>query len=353
VINWERFGDWIATVAVASFAWVSSLIAPGVPVGSLAAMIDVSPEHQLSSVMRWAQDDQPIEQVGEGTDVETLDEATPPANEADTTGDIELLDQGPPPGDQQDVELLDQGSLAVTTSESPAAPTDSAVPITTDVSPTASSAPFIPEGFGTGNVHVATGSAGFPVGLEDCHVGAVTGRAYVGVDCGSGDGSMFVGHAPSFEDFPFVVDENFPFDQQNVFADRGTSEAVNNVQTMVSSARGATRDANAVAPEINTSGASSVEMQQRARDRKPRVETENGRSKRVGEKRRSGSTDVTASESQGAVNGESTESKHKKKHKGTYRAHGKSAAHAQRKSKSSDDTQEHGGKKRKKSQDSA
>ena len=266
-------------------------------------MVDVSPEHQLISVMRWAQDEQPIEQVGEGTDVETLDEATPPANEADTNGDVELLDQGPPPGDQPDVELLDQGPTGATTSESPAPPTDSAVPITSDVAPTTSSAPIVPEGFGTGNVHVSTGSAGFPVGLEDCHVGAVTGRAYVGVDCGSGDGSMFVGHAPSFEDFPFVVDENFPFDQQNVFADRGTSESENNVQTMVSSARGATRDTNAVAPEIKTSGASSVDMQQRARDRKPRVETENGRSKRGSEKHRSGSTDVTASESQGAANG--------------------------------------------------
>jgi hypothetical protein len=164
---------------------------------------------------------------------------------------------------------------------------------------------------------------------------------------------MFVGHAPSFEDFPFVVDENFPFDQQNVFADRGTSQSDNNVQMMVSSARGATRDTNAVAPEIKTSGASSVEMQQRARDRKPRVETENGRSKRGSEKHRSGSTDVAASESQGAVNGESTEPKHKKKHKGTHRAQGKSAADAKSKSKNSADTQENGGKKHRKSQDSA
>jgi hypothetical protein len=301
--------------------------------------------------MRWAQDEQPIEQVGEGTDVETLDEATPPANVVDTTGDVELLDQGPPPSDQQDVELLDQGSPAVTTSQSPAAPTDSAVPITADVAPTASSAPFIPEGFGTGNVHVATGSAGFPVGLEGCHVGAVTGRAFVGVDCGA-DGSMFVGQAPSFEDFPFVVDENFPFDQQNVFADRGTSQSDDNVQTMVSSARGATRDTNAVAPEIKTSGASSVEMQQRARDRKPRVETENGRSKQGSEKSRSGSTDVTASESRGAVTGESTESKHKKKHKGTHRAQSQSAADAQKKSKNTHDPHKRGSKKRTKSQDS-
>ena len=137
---------------------------------------------------------------------------------------------------------------------------------------------MLPEGFGTGNVHVATGSAGFPVGLEDCHVGAVTGRAYVGVDCGDSDGSMFVGHAPSFEDFPFVLNDNFPFDRGSVFADRGQSQSDDNVQTLVSSARGATRDTDAAAPEIKTSRASSVEMEQRARDRKPRVETEHGRS---------------------------------------------------------------------------
>ena len=345
MISWERFGEWIATAAVASFAWVSSLISPGLPVGSQVAMIDVSPENELNSVMRWAQDEQPIEQVGEGTDVETLDEATPPANVVDTTEDVELLDQGPPPADQQDVEVLDQSPPPVTASESQEPPTDSAVPVTTDVAPAASSAPLVPEGFGTGNVHVSTGSAGFPVGLEDCHVGAVTGRAYVGVDCGSGDGSMFVGHAPSFEDFPFVLDENFPFDRGSVFADRGAGQSEDNVQAMVSTARGATRDSNRTAPEVKTSGASSVKMQQRARDRKARVETENGRSKPGDEKRRSGSTDVTASASQGAAKGASTESTHKKKHKGKHRTQVHSAADGQKTSKSSDDTKVHGGKK--------
>jgi len=322
VINWERFGEWIATVAVASLAWASGLIAPGVPVGSPAAVVDVSPGNQLSSVMHWAQDEQPIEQVGEGTDVETLDEATSPANVVDTTEDVEPLDQGSPPGDQQDVELLDQGPMPAAASESPAPPTDSAVPVTSNVAPAVSSAPMLPEGFGTGNVHVSTGSAGFPVGLENCHVGAVTGRAYVGVDCDGGDGSMFVGHAPSFEDFPFVLDENFPFDQESVLAGRRRSNSDDNVQTLVSSARGAMRDTNAAAPQIKTSGASSVEMQQRARHRKPRVETENGHSKRSKEKRRSGSadvTDVTVSGSQGAVNEVSSQSKHKKKHKGKHR----------------------------------
>ena len=266
MISWERFGEWIATVAVASFAWVSGLIAPGVPVGSPAAMIDVSTGNQLSSIMRWAQDEPPVEQVGEGTDVETLDEATPAANVVDTTEDVELLDQGPPPGDQQDIELLDQEPMAATASESPAPPTDSAVPVTSNVAPAVSGSPMLPEGFGTGNVHVSAGSAGFPVGLEDCHVGAVTGRAYVGVDCGEGDGSSFVGHAPSFQEFPFVLDESFPFDQESVFADPGAGQFDDNVQTMVSAARGATLDNNAAAPVIRTSGASSVEFEQRVRD---------------------------------------------------------------------------------------
>jgi hypothetical protein len=319
VISWERFVEWIATATVASFAWASGLIAFGVPVGSPAPVVDVSPGNQLGSVMRWAQDEQPIAQVGEGTDVETLDDATSPANEVDTTEDVEPLDQGSPLGDQQDVELLDQGPTPAPSSESPARPTDSAVPVTSDVAPAVSSAPMPPEGFGTGNVHVSTGRAGFPVGLEDCHVGAVTGRAYVGVDCDGGDGSMVVGHAPSFEDFPFVLDENFPFDSGSVFAGRGGSQSDDNVQTLVSSARGAKRDTNAAAPEIKTSGASSVDLQQRVRHREPRVETENGRSKRSKEKRRNGSTDVTASELKGAVTEVSTQTKHKKKHKGKHR----------------------------------
>ena len=68
--------------------------------------------------------------------------------------------------------------------ESPAPATVTTAPVTTYVAPATTSGPVLPEGFGTGDVHVATGTAGFPVGLEDCHVGAVTGRAYVGIDCG-------------------------------------------------------------------------------------------------------------------------------------------------------------------------
>ena len=71
MISWERFGEWIATVAVASFAWVSSVVAPGVPVGSSGRpVLRCVDQNQLSSIMRWAQqeDELPIEQVGEDTD---------------------------------------------------------------------------------------------------------------------------------------------------------------------------------------------------------------------------------------------------------------------------------------------
>ena len=138
---------------------------------------------------------------------------------------------------------------------------------------------------------------GFPIGLEDCHVGAVTGRAYVGIDCGEGSGSSFVGHAPSFEAFPFVPEENFPFDQGSVFADRGTSQIEEEVQALISTAHGAPA-ADEAAPEIRTSGASSVEFEQRARDRKPRTEVENGGAKRSQEARQPRNADVRVSESE-------------------------------------------------------
>jgi hypothetical protein len=349
VSSWERFGEWFATVAVASFAWVSGLAAPGVPVSSQAAILDTPGETQLSSVMRWAQqeDEPPVEQVGEDTDddVETLDEAAPPADELDTADDVELLDQGPPAEAQEDVELLDQGPLPAAVSESPAPASVSTVPVTTYVVPAASSAPILPDGFGTGDIHVATGSDGFPVALNDCHVGAVTGRAYVGVDCGDGNGSSFVGHALSFDQFPFVVDENFPFDRESVFAE----PAVDDGATQVIAARGARRDDNAAGPEIWTSGASSVELTQRTRERKPQVETENGRAKRGNKKRGSRNANSTVSGSQDTVDGTSTETTQEKKSKGKDRVRaGTTGKDKKKKAKSSKTPKKHVGKKGKK-----
>ena len=287
VSNWEQFSDWIATIVVASAAWISGLVASDVPAGSPAAIVSAHVADLPTSFMRWAQQEEPpIEQVGEDTeaDVETLDNGGLPADE-----DIELLDQGPPVGAQDDgVELLDQGPPPATVADSPAPATVTTVPVTTYVAPATTSGPALPEGFGTGDVHVATGSAGFPVGLEDCHVGAVTGRAYVGIDCGEESESSFVGHAPSFEEFPFVIDEgfpfvldeNFPFGSDSVFADRDESALEADVEALISAARGTPLDHGAAEPEIRTSGASSAEFAQRTRDRKPRVEADDGGAKR-------------------------------------------------------------------------
>ena len=76
--NWEQFADMIATLAVASFAWISSVVGADGAAGTPAAASASAPgQNQLGSIMRWAQqeDEPPIEQVGEDTnaDVETLD----------------------------------------------------------------------------------------------------------------------------------------------------------------------------------------------------------------------------------------------------------------------------------------
>jgi hypothetical protein len=351
VSSWERLGDWIATATIASFAWVSALVAPGMAAEAPAATVEAPGENELSWVVRWAQaeDEPPIEQVGEETDgdVETLDDEAAPPDEVDTTEDVELLDQGPP-ADEQDVELLDQGPQAITTTESPAVDAVSTDPVTTYVAPVDASVPVVPAEFGTGDVHVATGGAGFPVGLEDCHVGAVTGRAYVGVDCGDGTGDLVVGHAPSFEEFPFVLEENFPFDRESVFADGGETTSEDRVVTLVSAAGGTTRDDNSATPEIRTGGPSSVAFEQRARDRKPRVETDNGAPKRRNDKRGNGNAGIAASESQDAAGITSAESKQQKKNKGKDRVRRGSRADDEKKATNSRGTKKNGEKKSKK-----
>ena len=192
--------------------------------------------------MSWAQqeDEPPIEQVGEertdvetldeaatNEDVETLDEAAPPPVEVDTTEDIELLDQGPPSTMEAGRRTPGPRPPPATAAEAPAAiDTEARCPRNHLCG---SGRHELDPLFRKGSDRqrpCCHGSAGFPVGLEDCHVGAVTGRAYVGVDCGDSDGSMFVGHAPSFEDFPFVLDENFPFDRGSVFAGPGTGQSM-------------------------------------------------------------------------------------------------------------------------------
>jgi hypothetical protein len=369
----------MATVAVASFTWISSVVAPAAATDSPVASPSSSDQNQLQSIMSWAQQEEepPIEQVGEDTDqdvetldeaatnedaesldeaainedVESLDEAAPPAVEVDTTEDIELLDQGPPVNVEEEVELVDQGPPPTTAAEVPAPSTMTTVPVTTTVAPDASAGPVVPEGFGTGNVQVSTGTAGFPVGLEDCHVGAVTGRAYVGIDCGEGDGSSFVGHAPSFQDFPFVLDQSFPFNRESVFADPSAGQLDDDAQILVSAARDARFDDNGDAPVIRTSGASSVEFEQRAQGRNPRIESENGRLKRGNESRRGGNSNVTSSESQGGDRSSANSNHGKKKHGNDSNRSG-SAKDNGKKSKSSKHAKNGGGKKGKKSQSS-
>jgi hypothetical protein len=353
---WERFGDSIATLAVASFTWISGVVVPGVAVGSPTAMVDVRAENQLSSVMLWAQqeDGPAVEQVGEDTDgdIETLDDVPASVDEADATEDVELLDQAPSTNDQQDVEPLDQGPSSATTSDSPAPATTSESPAPSNVSPApvttyiasaAPSGPILPEGFGTGDVHVATGSAGFPVGLEDCHVGAVTGRVYVGVGCGDSGGSSFVGHAPSFEEFPFVLDENFPFGRESVIDVLGHDLFEDNFLENLVTVAG---DDKANAPEVRITGASSVEFEHRGHDRKPRVEMASGRSDESKKKRRSENTDAAGSESQGAADSTSAQSaQQKNKGKDRIRA---DANPDERKAKDSNNTKKHYDKEGKK-----
>jgi hypothetical protein len=347
VSTWDQIADMIATLAVASFAWISSVVGPIGPANQ-AAPVSASTldQNQLGSVMRWAQQEEPpIEQVGEGTneDVETLDEEAAPVNESAPARDDELLDEDPPVDTQNDVELLDQGRPHAPVAETTVPSVVRTEPVTTSVAPAATTGPVVPEGFGTGSVHVATGAAGFPVGLSDCHVGAVTGRAYVGINCGDSGGSSFVGHALSFEEFPFVIDENFPFNRESVFADRS-------VETLFSAARSAPADFDAFAPEIGTTGAATVEFEQRARGRNPRVEAENGREKRGKDSRRGKTANGASSESDDRGDQASAESKQKAKKRGKDRNGAGSAEDAEKKSKSSKHTKKHGGKNGKKSQ---
>ena len=320
--DWDRFSDVMSALAAASLAWVSSVLAPDLPIDVIGEVgSPASFANQRDLMIGWAQaaDEPPIDQVGEdtGEDVETLDEAAPPAEEAAAEEDIETLDQGSPPvaGDG-DVELLDQGSPPATTqapvSAPPAPLVVDTVPATTYVppEPVATSGPALPEGFGTGNVHVSAGNAAFPAGLADCHVGAVTGRAYVGIDCG--EGISVVGHAPSFEEFPFVVDEGFPFNRESVFTDLSEDSVADDADVFVSAARGQPLGDDTGAPEVRTTGASSVEFAQEARNRKPRVDLDARDADRRSDRNRSGNGSVSAAgtrTSEDRAKGEAKDSK--------------------------------------------
>ena len=138
-----------------------------------------------------------------------------PSQVGEGDADTEALDQGPPPAaPDDDVETLDQGSPPTETGPVPVPVADgtvlTAAPVASDTAYAAPAGPQLPPGFGEGRVLVSNNSRGFPVGLEPCEVGVVTGRAYVGVKCGDAGGPV-VGHS-TYEDFPWVIDPGFPFD---------------------------------------------------------------------------------------------------------------------------------------------
>ena len=142
-------------------------------------------------------------QVGEGnadTDTETLDQGSPPTASGE---DVETLDQGAPPAATGAVPVPVADGTVLT-----AAPV--AAPAAADMAYAEPAGPQLPPGFGEGRVMVSNNPRGYPVGLEPCEVGVVSGRAYVGVKCGE-SGQPVVGHS-TYDNFPWVIDPGFPFE---------------------------------------------------------------------------------------------------------------------------------------------
>lgn len=221
-------------------------------------------------------------EVDKQTDTETLDAGAPPPATSTMTGpggDVETLDQGSPPVAASAPPAVGAvsppvGSVAGTY----VAPASSPGEAPSYAAPSVTSGPAIPPGFGTGHVHVGAGVSEFPVGLVSCHVGTITGRAYVGVDCPNGD--SVVGFAPSLNDFPFVLQADFPFEGDEGFLiDAARSEAAasdagnNNVDVLASMPTAATdsssTDSSTSEPQIGVSGASA----EKSRTTAPTVET--------------------------------------------------------------------------------
>lgn len=189
-------GKWQRAMMVATSIGVlgASLTAP------LADAAVMSPAAQ-HAVFRLQDNAQPQpSQVGEGdasTDTETLDQGSPPAASGE---DVETLDQGPAPTSAIPVPVTDGTVLA--------APV--AAPVAAGTAYSEPAGPRLPPGFGEGRVMVSNNPRGYPVGLEPCEVGVVSGRAYVGVNCGD-ETSPVVGHS-TYENFPWVIDPGFPFE---------------------------------------------------------------------------------------------------------------------------------------------
>jgi hypothetical protein len=221
----------IAIMACGGIA--SVMMQHGAADAALAFSASTSGEQPHVQRQVQSDDQSTMTQVGEGgqTDTETLDQGTPPApaTTQPANGDVETLDQGPPPA-AAPVPAAAPTAVPSYTAPAPSAAAPATAP-TSYAAPAASQpmGPAIPPGFGTGNVHVSAGRFGFPVGLESCHVGAVTGRAYVGLKCG--DSADAVGIAPSFQDFPFVPQASFPFEGDEAFFSNTGVFANGSIQT--------------------------------------------------------------------------------------------------------------------------
>jgi hypothetical protein len=266
----------LAVLFGASIAWVGAALLAGSQ-DALAGRAELP----LPNTASWQVE------TGDQPDVETLDQGTPPPASAvsPSEGDVELLDQGtPPPAPSAAPVGATTGAAPIyEPTPAPAAPATQPGPAYAAPAPTQPSGPTLPPGFGTGQVHVSAGQFGFPVGLESCHVGAVTGRAYVGLRCDGGD--SMVGHAPSFSDFPFVPAASFPFEGDEAFLTHSGVFANGSAGTsgggdVIVSAGQHQETSNSTAN--NSGGASSTNTKstkgtatkaQRARTNEPRVTT--------------------------------------------------------------------------------
>ncbi|MBA2595886.1 MAG: hypothetical protein H0V00_04585 [Chloroflexia bacterium] len=278
----------LCACAIASAAWIAGATPFFVPPVAGLEVVSAQPPLVMTGSPRQA--DQPaIQQVGEGTgqDAENLDdgEATPLIS---TPSDQETLDnKATPETPQGDTELLDQGTPYVATDVSVApVATTYAAPSTettvTYVEPASPppAGPVVPAGFGTGQVLVAAGQSTFPAGLGECHVGVVTGRAYVGIDCG--EGTSVVGHAPTYQDFPFYPAVGFPFEGDESFFTQGADFPFGNEVGV--EARQMARhslDDESPATVSETRGRSSVEFSQRSHKRNGRARNRNRDSRSV------------------------------------------------------------------------
>lgn len=325
-----RFTQCVAVMMVAVLIAGTGLSAvePGV---SRAAAPDLG-NATYGRTMGWAQVEgqPPIEQVGEDVpgDPEDLDAGVPPAQTSDIATDQDF----------EDVETLDQGSPppavtapATTTTTTASAP--AAAPVTTTTvspEPAYHTGPVLPPGFGSGRVHVSAGPRGFPVGLNSCHVGVVTGRAYVGLDCDEVDAEDVVGFAPSFDDFPFIPEVDFPFEGDEEFFlnpnfpfGDADDDAIDNgffasgrsgrddtrlVVSASQGARGATASELAERGVAVTGGNGSIELAQRTRDRDPRV--------RVRDRSAKSTTRATNSSKNTSKNSNGNSSKNKNRNSG-------------------------------------